>query len=60
MIHLAIARELWRVIRVSPLTLRQRVECVTRLGLCLTRRGVRRISGSVRASVRPPRPADGA
>lgn len=60
MIHLAIARELWRIIRVSPLTLRQRVECVVRLGLCLTRRGVRRISGSARASVRPRRPAGGA
>lgn len=60
MIHLAIARELWRIIRVSPLTLRQRVECVARLGLCLTRRGVRRIAGSVRAAVRPARPASGA
>jgi glycosyltransferase involved in cell wall biosynthesis len=60
MIHLAIARELWRIIRVSPLTVRQRAECVARLSFCLTRRGVRRISGSVRATVRPPRPADGA
>jgi len=60
MIHLAIVRELWRIIRVSPLTLRQRVECVARLGLCLTRRGVRRIAGSVRAAVRPARPASGA
>jgi glycosyltransferase involved in cell wall biosynthesis len=58
LVHLDIARELGRIIRVSPLTTRQRAECVVRLGLCLTRRGVRRIAGSVRASIRPARPAN--
>jgi glycosyltransferase involved in cell wall biosynthesis len=52
-LYLDIARELGRIIRVSPLTARQRIACVVRLGTCLARRAGRRIAAPLRGSRAP-------